>query len=347
MKILIDMGHPAHVHLFKNFIWEMEKHGHEIKVTARDKEVTRQLLDGYGIPYETVGKPSGGIFALGREWIQRTMRIATIGRRHGADIYIGVLNPATAFSAWINRKWSITFSDTEHAELAKKVTFPFTYRILTPSCYTENIGKKQTRYNGYHELAYLHPTRFTPDPAVLSEVGLAEGDRFIVIRFVSWGSSHDVGQHGIADKAGLVTALSAYGRVLITSEGALPDELQPYRIRLPPEKVHDLLYYASLYVGEGATMATEAALLGTPSIYISSLARLMGNFIELEKTYGLLSSFSDTTAALGKAEEILTDPHSKENWKLKKERLLNDKIDVTAFMVRSVEDCVSGIRNRT
>jgi len=29
--------------------------------------------------------------------------------------------------------------------------------------------------------------------------------------------------------------------------------------------------YASLYIGEGATMATESALMGIPSIYISSL----------------------------------------------------------------------------
>ncbi|MDO9537119.1 MAG: hypothetical protein Q7J68_02245 [Thermoplasmata archaeon] len=46
MKVLFDMGHPAHVHLlqpgwlFKNTIWELEKQGHAVKVTARDKDVT-------------------------------------------------------------------------------------------------------------------------------------------------------------------------------------------------------------------------------------------------------------------------------------------------------------------
>ncbi len=39
MRILVDIGHPAHVHFFKNFIWEMEKRGHEFIVTARDKDV--------------------------------------------------------------------------------------------------------------------------------------------------------------------------------------------------------------------------------------------------------------------------------------------------------------------
>ena len=29
MKIVVNMGHPAHVHFFKNFIWKMERNGHE------------------------------------------------------------------------------------------------------------------------------------------------------------------------------------------------------------------------------------------------------------------------------------------------------------------------------
>jgi len=30
MKIIADIGHPAHVHLFKNFIKEMENRQHKI-----------------------------------------------------------------------------------------------------------------------------------------------------------------------------------------------------------------------------------------------------------------------------------------------------------------------------
>ena len=233
---------------------------------------------------------------------------------------------------------SIIFTDSEPAKLANAITFPFANVICTPSCYRDRLDEKQIRYNGYHELAYLHPNRFTPNPAVLDELGLAEGDPFIIVRFVSWQASHDVGQHGIRDKVGLVKALEQYGRVLITSEGALPPELQPYQIRVSPEKLHDLLYYATLYVGEGGTTASEAAVLGTPSIYVSSLVGTMGNFIELEETYDLLYSFTDGSAALGKAIEILQDPASKRKWRVKRERLLADKIDVTAFMVWFVEN---------
>jgi len=56
MKILIDIGHPAHVHFFKNFIWEMQKRGHEIKITAREKDVTFHLLKAYGFDFVNLGE---------------------------------------------------------------------------------------------------------------------------------------------------------------------------------------------------------------------------------------------------------------------------------------------------
>ena len=104
----------------------------------------------------------------------------------------------------------------------------------------------------------------------------------------------DVGQHGIRARTALVQELERYGQVFITSEERLDDELAKYQIKVSPEKMHDLRYYASLYVGEGATMATESAILGTPSVYVSSLVGTMGNFIELGQKYGLVFNYCDS-----------------------------------------------------
>jgi len=340
MRILIDMGHPAHVHLFKNFIWEMEKRGHEIKVTARDKEVTKNLLDAYKIPYELVGKMQKGRLNLYREWIGRGLKIFKIGRKLDADIYIGMANPATAIAARLNRKTSITFTDTEHAMIANMITFPITDIILTPDCYLRNLGKKQIRYNGYHELAYLHPNYFTPNPEVLDEVGLTPGERFIIMRFVSWQASHDVGQHGIIDHVGLVKMLEPYGRLLITSEGPLPPELEQYRIRVSPDKLHDLLYYATLCVGEGATIASECAVLGTPAIYVNTLK--LGYIGEEDKKYHLVSDFSVRTCTdatiIEEAKRLLENKNLKLEGRRKRERIQQEKCDVTAFMMWFIEN---------
>ena len=216
-----------------------------------------------------------------------------IVKHFAPDILVGGTGGvAVAHVGKLLRLPSIVFDDTEHAKIEHALMDPFASTICTPSCYRSDLKKKHIRYNGFHELAYLHPDYFTPDPAVLTELGLTAPIPSSLSAFVSWDASHDVGQHGILDKLGFVRTLKPYGRILITSEGPLPQELEQYRIRIPPEKMHDLLFYAAMYIGEGATMASEAALLGTPSLLISSLVGTMGNFIELEK-YDLLYSFPD------------------------------------------------------
>ena len=339
MKYLFNIGHPAQVHLFKNLIWELTNRGHQCKITTIAKDVSLHLLDAYGFEYEVVGEEKPTLVSKSAELIRVESRLYSIAHSFKPDLLIGgVGNVYVAHVGKLIRKPSIVFDDTEHARIDHRLMDPFVSAICTPSCYRGDIGPKQIRYNGYHELAYLHPNRFTPSPAVLDELGLIEGDPFIIVRFVSWKASHDIGQHGIRDKIGFVKALEQYGQVLITSEGGLPNELQPYQIRVSPEKLHDLLYYAALYVGEGATTASEAALLGTPSIFISSLVGTMGNLMELEQIYDLLYSFTDSNMSLGKAVDLLKNPSSKEQWKIKREKLLNKKTDVTAFMIWFIEN---------
>jgi len=338
MRILIDIGHPAHVHLFKHLIRELTNKGHEIKITARNKEIALYLLNCYGLGYTIISTKGEGLLGIGKELLIRDYRLFKIAKNFKPDIMMAVLDPSIAHVGKLLRIPSVMFTDTEHAKLINLVTFPFSDVICTPSCFNRDLGKKQIRYNGYHELAYLHPNYFTPNPAVLDEIGLSKDDTFIILRFVSWSASHDVGQHGIKNKIELVRELEKYGRVLITSEGLLPKELEEYKIKVSPEKLHDLLYYASLYLGEGGTMATESAILGTPSIYVSSLVGTMGNFIELEQKYGLVFNYKDPDKTVEKAVELIQKANLKEEWKNKREALLKDKIDVTASMVWFVEN---------
>ena len=206
------------------------------------------------------------------------------------------------------------------------------------------VRRKQVRYNGYHELAYLHPLYFKPNPSVLQELGLNSEDKFAIMRFVAWQASHDIGQHGfnLETKRRAVRELEQHIRVFITSENPLPTEFEKYRMSIPPEKVHDLLPYAAMCIGEGATMATEAALLGTPSIYVSSLWNKLGNFIEMGTKYDLIYSFQAADRAIEKALEMLQQADIKKQWAAKRERLMADKIDVTQFMVELAESYMNG-----
>jgi len=343
MKVLIDIGHPAHVHFFKNAIWKLQSKGHEVIITTRDKEVTLDLLNAYGFEYHNFGKNRKGLINKAIGMVITDFQLYKVAKNFNPDVLTGIHNPYVAHIGKLLKKPSLIFTDTEHAKLANRLTFPFATTIYTPSCFKGDLGPKHIRYDGYHELAYLHPDYFTPDPSVLDELELKEYERFIILRFVAWDASHDVGHKGISMEVRrrFVTELEKYGRVLITSESELPAEFESYRIKVAPEKMHDLLYYAALYIGEGGTMATEAGILGTPSIYFSSLVGMMGNFETLEDKYGLVYSYSDHPFALKSAINILKISDSKEHWIDKRQRLLNETIDVTSYIVKRIECSVN------
>ena len=337
MKVLINIGHPAHVHLFKNLINNLESNGHVVKIVTRDKDVTLKLLDAYRFEYEVMSGYYTTMRGKMYDFVKTDLKLLKIAIKSKPDILIAVGDPYVAHVGKLIRKPSIVFTDTEHAKLANNLTFPFATVICTPSCFKKKLGKNQVKYNGYHELAYLHPNYFKPDSNVLDELGLDKNEKFIILRFVSWDASHDLNQYGFSIENKLIKKLEDYGKVFISSERKISTNFGNV-ISISPEKIHDLLYYATLYIGEGATMATEAGLLGTPSIYISSLVGTMGNFDELEKRYDLVYQFQNQKLAFRKALQLLEDKDLKIKWQRKKDKLLAEKIDVTRFMTDFIEN---------
>ncbi len=141
-------------------------------------------------------------------------------------------------------------------------------------------------------------SRFVPDPSRLQVFGLSPNDRYIVMRLVAWASAHDIGDRGFTDLKSAVELLSGYGRVLISSEMSLPPEVANCAIRTAPEYIHHLLAYATLYIGESATMASESAILGVPAILLSTSSRGYTN--EQEHKYRLVFNFSEQSRHLAK-----------------------------------------------
>lgn len=338
MNIIVDINHPAHVHFFKYFIREMKKLGNRILVTASGRSIVFELLDYYGIDYVNMGYYGNSLVDKVLNVPLMDFKMLKVALRFKPDIFMGLGSIRAAHVSKMLEKISITFEDTEHSREQYILYAPFTDVIFTPDNFMLDLGPKQIRYRGDQKIAYLHPKWFKPNPRVLDDLGLKEGEPFSVLRFISWSATHDANQFGILDKAGYVDALRAYGKVFISAEGSLPIELDRYRLKCHPALIHDLLYYSSLYLGEGASMATEAALLGTPSIYVSSLTHKMGNLDELEKKYGLLYSFTNSVEALNHAIKLLSDKKNKSAWQIKSCSLFKDKIDVTDFLLKYVEN---------
>ena len=334
MRVLFDMGHPAHVHFFKNAINNLKNDGHEVKITARNKEVTLALLHAYDLDFENRGEIYTGMLNKAFGMIKIDLELLRIAQKFRPDILIGVHNPYVAHVGSILRKPVIIFTDTENVKVASLLTYPFVNTIITPRYFKDKIDpKKHVRIQGIKEIAYLHPNYFTPDPTVLEELGLLPDEKFIIMRFISWGASHDTHLHGIqkGKEKELIQTLSRYGKIFITSEKPLEGKLEQYRLQIPPEKIHSLLSYAQMYIGEGGTMAVEAGILGTPSIHIESnqdgqaTGETCGNFLELRDRYDLIYFYPNQEMALKKAVEILENPNSKNDWQEKREKTLVER----------------------
>jgi len=87
-------------------------------------------------------------------------------------------------------------------------------------------------------------------------------------------------------------------------------------------------------------MSVESALLGVPSIRYSSFAGKLSVLEELEHKYELTFGFqpSESEAMFEKIDELLSMPNLKEEWQLRRQRMLQDKIDVTSFFVWFIEN---------
>ena len=341
MRVLVDILHPAHVHVFRNFAREFAARGHEVRFTLREKECARELLDQYGINYEILSRQLTHS-KLAVEFLKRTIRLWEVVRLFRPHFLTGVMGPSIAVVGRLRRLLRLDsvrtaiFYDTEMAKITNWFAYPMADYVCTPDCYLGKVNGNHVTYPGYHELAYLHPKRFTPDPNIVRSAGLEPGSRYFIVRFVSYEASHDLGASGLTAmrKIELVKLLSKYGRVLISSEGKLPHELESHRLAIPASQIHHFLAFASLLIGESATMASECAVLGVPAFYISPVGR--GYTDEQETRYGLVFNFNNKMFHgdwLIKVQEVLESPHVAERVRHGHAKLLIDKIDTTSWMI--------------
>lgn len=337
MKILIDIGHPAHVHYFRNFVSIMLEHGHSFRIVARDKEVVHTLLDFYNLPFVGRGSGSSGLIGKLIYLPKAIYKIFREGRKFKADLYLSFASPYCAIASWLLGKTHVAFDDTDHSFFEHLFYVPFTSVILTPKAYLRDFGRKHIRFNGYMEMCYLHPKYFSKD---LQDVRLSNIDHrlnYTIFRLVSWKASHDIGLTGLSIKAvrNLIDSLSKLSKVVISSESALPSDLEKYRFDFHPAAMHSLLFHSKLFIGESLTMSAEAAFLGTPSICMTSAA---AGVTDEQVSSGMYFRVKNEDELINLANNIFSQGDFKNKFSEKNRKLLETKIDVTAFMVWFVEN---------
>jgi hypothetical protein len=343
MNILFVTGHPAQIHNFRVLKDELEKKGNKVFWFASDKDISKYLLDYYFIGHETLVKSGNSLSSKIAALFKNTFLIINCLRKNNINIAVSRVSPFVSLACFFSGTTHIALTDTETAGVYDFLFGKFVSALLTAKSFKKKLRSDQIRFDGNIELFYLHPNRFKPlhKNEVADLLGINENDSYIIMRFVSWDAYHDKGLSGFSDENKLkaVRKFSEYAKVFISSEKELIKELDTYRIKIPFEKMHDVLAHALLFFGESATMASESAVLGTPAVFLNR--NWFGSTGEEEK-YGLLFSFKDNleeqNRAILKGLELLENPQLKYDMIEKRNQFLKDKIDVTAFFVWFIEN---------
>ena len=344
MKILFYLGHPAHFHLFKNIILYLIDRNHQINILIKKKDVLEDLVKSTGWYYQNIlaeGRKDNK-FGMLVGIIKRDLRLYKICQIFKPNLLIGTSIENSHISKLLKIP-SITINedDADVVPLYAKITYPMASTILSPDvCNNYKWNSKTINYSGYHELAYLHPNHFKPDLEIVRKY-ISPGTTYFIIRFAKLKAHHDLGIKGINTEIAksLITLLKPFGKIFITSERELENELESYSININPIDMHHVLAFAHLYLGDSQTMAAEAGVLGTPFIRFNDFVGKIGYLNELENNYNLGFGFKSNQVEkmLKKIEELLLMKNFKQEWNERRNRMLSDKIDVTAFMVWFLE----------
>lgn len=338
MNILVDIGHPGHVHLLHPLAVELQRLGHSLHYSVRNIPVAKRLMEYYGmVPYLDLGDKSDTLAGKALTVARQDAQLLRYVRRNHIDLGLSS-GMALCHVAKLTSMKSLVFDDDDDAvePLVTRYEHPFASVVFTPQC-IQRKTPKAVYYAGTHELAYLHPYRFAPDPSVLEKAGLKLGERFFIMRFVALKGHHDVGQKGLdlEQKCRLLDLLKKHGRVIVTSERELEPEFEPYRLPVPPEEIHSLMAYSSMFVGDSQTMTSEAAILGVPALKCNTFAGRLSVPNELEQKYGLCYAYQpqDFEHFYAHVEQLLNqDPQVLcVEWQRKRQKFLDEHIDVTAF----------------
>lgn len=343
MNILFEIGHPAHVFKYYNLINELKKSSHTVIVITKNIESITTLLERFNIEYLNFGEKSDIIARKIISQVKYDAKILKIVNKNNIDIIIGSVSASHVSK--LSKAKSIMFDDDddEVEPLIAKYVHPFCDYLLSPDCLNHKRRKKNTiYYPGYHELAYLHPNRFKPDITILKDLGIKSDEVFFILRFNVFKAHHDVGINGLSlpQKIELVNLLKPFGKIFITTEREIEPELKKYKLSILPEKIHSLMYYATLFVGDSQTMTSEAAVLGVPAIRCNDFVGRISYLEEEESKYGLTFGFKpcDFDKMVLKIKELINQSDTKNRFQERRSNMLKEKIDVTSFMVWFVEN---------
>jgi uncharacterized protein len=344
MKILFYFGHPSQYLFLRNAIAILKEKKADCEILIKTKDVLEDLLIENNESYINIlpeGR-SSGLMGITRALIKRDLRLYKHSRNKHYDLFVGT-DPCLAHIGFLKRIPVITvLEDDIHVIPALAgITFPFSSIILTPrECHTGIFEKKTIHYDGYMKLAYLHPSHFSRQTVKIRQP-------YFLLRASKLDAYHDSGISGftLSIIKRIINILQEKGSVYISSEGRLDDSLTPYELKINPSQMQQVLANATMLISDSQSMSMEAAMLGVPSIRFSDFAGRISVLESLEHkfelTYGIPARSPEKL--FKKINELLEISDLAAEFEIRCRKMLQEKIDVTSFLVWFIENYPSSV----
>ena len=312
MRFIFELNHPKHYYQFKYIMSILEERGHSIMVLARDKDFLLRVLQEEKVPYNVFGVHKESISGKVFSSFSILKHYKQIAKEFSPDVIVSKASLYGTLVAKMLGCKSFIFPDSEVVKLTNRVVAPLATRIITPEPFTIDFGEKHIRIKGVFEDCYLAPGVLSIDKSYPEKHSLQ--CPYAILRFVGWTANHDLNNNGFSldEKIALVDSISKY------------------------------MTNADLYVGDSQTMATEAALLGTPAIRSNSFVgeNDMSNFKMLEKDYDLLLNIKDFKTVLNVATDF-AKVSRKVEWERKRDDYYRSVGNTNKYIAGLLEECSS------
>jgi len=323
-RIFFDLNHPADFHFYKHLMIRLEEEGFELGISARDKDCLLPLLEEAGRSFHCRGKGSTSFVGKYAQGLYLVAYLIWRLLRFRPCCTLSLSSPYLIVASRILKIPTLCYDDTDiNPRLHPLIRMA--HVVISPASYPILFHQHHYRIPAFKELSYLKPGQY-PVPAQ------REG---IFIRLTKTDSVHHSSGDQLDKKEiqSFVEQVVPAHRVVLSSEKEILDKVLVEDANVL--HVHTDLNSCSVFWGNSATMAAEAALLGIPSVFVG--AEVFSYLRDLEKA-GLVHCFApaDLTPSLEKARELLSDSGTYERYVSRKNELLKGHEDALEFIHQQI-----------
>lgn len=269
MNLLFNLVHISDVNLFKYAIKELSK-SNKVYVSVRNRGNLLSIVEKeISVPIYVVGQHQKYFYEKLIGIIKGELKYLELIKKLKINISINQ-SFNNIWACKLNGIPFITFEDDFEYKIAFYYTKWFVDADVMPK-YIPVKGKNVINYNGFKELAYLHPSKYKPDQSVLNMYDLNPFE-YVFIREISSVSLNYKNKNDYLERI-LPIFKSKKIKIILSIEDKiiLPKLNEKFGemivLEEPVEDIFSIIKYAKFSVSSGDTVARESALLCTPCIY--------------------------------------------------------------------------------